>query len=241
MGFFTTDTTTIWPHELFAGIFKHHRAAFQKYILGGQHSNIKDFWKIMPPRAGMTRKARWNELCIPLALHGDGVSVSNIRGKASKSVDAISWTSLLASGPSRLTVFLVWFCMAHLTKRTGFAQTWTGFWRRMCKSLRALWEGVWPTEDMQDQPDPRAGQPLAGGYCAIIYSNRGDLEWLTKHFFLRSVSSTMPCSLCNCTNHGQGRDVVPWTDTNDPPTWLEHCVDDQVGKYQHKPWVQTFQ
>ena len=82
---------------------------------------------------------------------------------------------------------------------------------------------------MEGQPEKRAGQPLAGGYFAIIYSNRGDLEWMTKQFFLRSVSSTMPCSLCNCTNYGGGLDIVPWTDVNDPPSWLETCVDDQVG------------
>ena len=183
----------------------------------------------MPARPGLSTRANWRDLCIPLALHGDGVAISNTRGKSSKSVEAISWTSLLSSGPSRFTMFLVWFCMAHLTKRTGVVQTWKGFWRRMRRSLRALWEGVWPTEDVEGRPEPRAGQPLAGGYFAITYCNRGDLEWMTKQFFLNNPSSSTPCSLCNCTNHGGERDLVPWTDSNDPPSWLPGCVTDQVG------------
>ena len=235
LGFYTASTTAIWPHVLFAGLFEHRRAAFDKFILGGGPSKIKDFWAKMPGRPGLSMKPRWNELCIPLALHGDGVAISNVRGKSTKTIEAISWTSLLASGPSKFVMFLIWFSMSHLTKRSGFAQTWPAFWRRMCKSLRALFEGTWPAEDMEGHPDPRGGLPLAGGYCAVVYCNRGDLEWMSRQFLLRSSSSTMPCSLCNCTNIGRGVDIYPWTDVNDPPTWLETCVDDEVARENTNP------
>ena len=60
-GFNIQDTVTIWPHMLFAGLWKHHRKAFEKYILGGGASVVKDFWKTMPPRPGMTEKQNWQE------------------------------------------------------------------------------------------------------------------------------------------------------------------------------------
>ena len=60
---------------------------------GGSAANIEEFWKHMPERPGMKRGS-FKKWCIPIAIHGDGVAVSNIRGKASKQVDCISWPFL---------------------------------------------------------------------------------------------------------------------------------------------------
>ena len=162
-GFNIQDTVTIWPHMLFAGLWKYHRKAFEKYILGGGASVVKDFWNKMPPRPGMSEKQNWQETCVPLALHGDGVAISNIRGKGSKSIDCLSWTSLLSADATNVSTYLIWFCFGHLARKAGFSQTWPAFWKRMCKSLRALWQGTWPDIDMEGNPDPRGGQLLAGG------------------------------------------------------------------------------
>ena len=35
-----------------------------------------------------------------IPLHGDGVAVANIRGKRNRVVDCLSWSSLLATGPT---------------------------------------------------------------------------------------------------------------------------------------------
>ena len=97
-GHFMAKTSAIWPFEF-------HRASFDEYILGGGPGSVKAFWDRMPPRPIMHQKANWKNRVVPLALHGDGVSVSNIRGKGSKTMDTLSWTSLLSSASSRVSVF----------------------------------------------------------------------------------------------------------------------------------------
>ena len=161
---------------------------------------------------------------------GDGVAITNIRGKASKSMDTLSWSSLLSSAPTKYSVFLIWVCFAHMAKTRGFSTTWTMFWKRLSKSLLALWQGTWPHEDMEGNIDPRGGQPLAGGFFAIPYVCRGGLDWMAHHYGLNHTGSATPCSLCRCTNHGE--DEIPWTDCNSPPRWLRTCLDDEVLGYR---------
>ena len=210
LGFCMSTSSVIWPHERFAGLWTYHRAAFDKFILGGSNA-VSDFWEDMPPRPQMLDRPDWKQHCIPLALHGDGVSVTNIRGKGAKSVEALTWSSLLSRASSKYSIFLIWFAFNHLTKKQGFCQTWNMFWKRLCHSLRALWAGVWPATDGNDQPHPLAGQPLAGGYWAMVYVVKGDLDFMSSHYRLNHVSSTTPCGICQCTNYGEGQDVVPWT------------------------------
>ena len=93
---------------------------------------------------------------------------------------------------------------------------------------------TWPHIDMEGNPDPRGGQFLADGFCGIIYVNRGDLDFMASHFHLRHTSSSKPCCLCECSNFGHGLDLLPWTDCNDPPSWLESCLDDEVFAKPHQ-------
>ena len=224
----------IWPHELFSALYNLHFTAFTEHILGGSDANIARFWETMPSRPGMDsrRQSQWKHRCVPLALHGDGVSITNIRGASSKTIDCLSWSSLLSTGPTRFTCYLIWFCFSHLSKKTGFGSTWKVFWRQLGASLRALWTGLWPAQTMEGHPEPRAGTPLAGGYCAIIYVNKGDLDWMSAHFGLPHSSSLQPCALCECSNRGRGLDVMPWTDVNNPPSWERSRRSDEAHQKQ---------
>ena len=222
------QNSVIWPHELFAGLWQHHHQAFPKVVMGGGPDSIRQFWEEMPPRPGMEGRVGWKDRCIPISLHGDGVAVANIRGKGSKVVDCLSWSSLLSTGPTRLTNFLVWFAFNHLAKKNGFAATWPTFWRQLCKSLRSLWEGTWPMTDQNGDPHPLAGQPLAGGYYCVVYTKKGDLPWIASNLGLSHSSSTQPCMMCKCTNLGGEQDRMPWTDCNQPPSWLPSCWTDEV-------------
>ena len=239
-GFFNGNTIAIWPHELFAGLFHYHRKAFDKFILGGNSGCVREFWSRMPTRQGMTNTPNWRDQLVPLALHGDGVAVSNVRGKGSKTVDTLSWTSLLSSASSKFSVFLIWFIQSHMVKTLGMMTTWRSFWWRLAKSLRALFDGTWPHIGMNGAPDPRGGQPLAGGFRGILYAVRGDLEWMSKHYELNHPASNLPCSLCACSNYGEDRDLYPWTDVNDPPSWLPTCLTDEVGVWGWGKGVHNF-
>ena len=221
-------STVLWPHELWAALWQFHPGAFRQFILGGDPSNVETFWRSMPRRACMEGRQGCERFCVPIALHGDGVAVAAVRGAAAKTADVISWTSLLASGATRYTTYLVWFVFNHLTKKVGFGTTWASFWRRFVESLRALWLGTWPDTNMSGEPDPKAGQWIAGGYFGIIYINRGDLDWMASHFHLANVSSRRPCSLCRCTNLGTVGEQFPWTDVNYPPVWETTCITDEA-------------
>ena len=213
----------IWPHELFAWIYENHKQGFLHSILGGSEENVKIFWRNMPSRPGLETKHGWREKCIPIAIHGDGVAVSNVRGKASKQADCISWTSLLGKGKTSLTTFLVWFCFRHLAKKGGFQCTWPQFWSRLCRSLQILFSGIWPSKTMNGEDEPRAGQELAGGFFALVYINRGDLDWVSGHFKLNHPSSNYPCCLCQCSNL-PGAEERPWTDCNSKPLCGNHLA-----------------
>ena len=137
------------------------------------------------------------------------------------------WTSLLSVGMTRMTHYLIWFAFGHLVKKEGFAQTWRTFWRKLCLSLQALSAGVWPTHTMEGEPEGRSGEELAGGFWGVIYVQRGDLEFMTKHFALNNVMSVQPCALCRASNRGVPGEIQ-WTDVNWPPTWADHCLSDEV-------------
>ena len=142
------DNSVVWPHELFAWIWEHHHESFVENILGGTADNIRIFWNNMPPRSGMESKVGWKDRVIPIALHGDGVAVTAVRGKSSKQVNCLSWSSCLAKGQTRFTTFLIWFAFAHLCKKVGFGCTWPVFYSKLCLSLKALWTGLWPASSM---------------------------------------------------------------------------------------------
>ena len=228
--FLQTRTRILWPHELFAAIYAFHPQAFAKYLLGGGPEKIQQFWASMPTRAGLRRKRNWNRLCIPLSLHGDGVAIAQARGKASKTIDVLSWSSLLSSAPTRFSSYLIYFCYSFVAKKQGLGSTWSAVWKLLSRSFQILYSGVWPAETMEGNPEPRVGTQLAGGFCGVVYINKGDLDWLSGHFKVNHASSRYPCVLCQCSNLGSGQDIYPWTDANDRPSWEPTIWTDEASE-----------
>ena len=78
-------------------------------------------------------------------------------------------------------------------------------------SLKALWEGKWPTHDADGKPlvDGKAGTWLAGGFYAVPWYWLGDLEHWPKVYKLPHFSSAQPCVCCpaDCDDAS-----LPWTD-----------------------------
>ena len=228
-GFLRTKTQVLWPHELFSAIYNFHPTAFVRFILGGGQEVVRNFWRRMPTRRGLRSRVGWDQWCVPLGLHGDGVAISNIRGAGQKVLDTLSWSSLLSTAPTRYSSYLIYFCFSHIQKKGGFANTWRAFWKKLARSFQILYSGVWPETTLEGAPEPRSGTPLAGGFWGVLYVNKGDLDWMSGHFNLAHSSSRYPCALCGCSNLGSGRDVYPWTDVRDVPTWEETCWTDEAS------------
>jgi hypothetical protein len=88
-------------------------------------------------------------------------------------------------------------------------------WKRSCWSLTALYHGKWPMNDDLGRPWPpgsedaqRAGLDLAGGFRAILYVIKGDLDYLAKSLGLTGIMllclavsalvTTEPCHGTTC-------------------------------------------
>eukprot|EP00969_Alexandrium_andersonii_P320635 14167050-Alexandrium_andersonii.AAC.1 len=84
-------------------MYKNHPKVFRERFLGGQPEKIKGFWKAMRNHPAfqqhpMQSRPDYSTRCVPLGIHGDGVPVSGIGRKWSKSCLALSWQSMLATG-----------------------------------------------------------------------------------------------------------------------------------------------
>ena len=104
------DLSFLLPHKLFSVLFHSLPSAFTSSVLGGSARNVQTFWASMkdnPVLAARPQlKARPDlDKVIPIALHGDGVAYQQIRGAGGKSLDVLSWSSLLSRGPTRPTPF----------------------------------------------------------------------------------------------------------------------------------------
>ena len=66
---------------------------------------------------------------VPISLRGDGVSYTQTQRAGSKSMDVLSWTSLLSKGATKHTTFLIFLLVKSLAKDFGLSQTWPRAWK----------------------------------------------------------------------------------------------------------------
>ena len=106
------------PHALFGQLYQHDKQEFVNRLLGGSEDGISRFWtEVADTRryANHPIRLRSNHAtkCIPIGIHGDGVQVVGVGRTWSKGIDAFSWSSLLALGPTAMINFLIWICFAR--------------------------------------------------------------------------------------------------------------------------------
>ena len=227
-----TKLSFLLPHKVFAFLFHTVHAAFVASILGGAASNIVSFWRAMRSHPFTTARPELQARAdlahvIPLALHGDGVAYMQAQRAGGKSLDVLSWSSLLSKGPTKTSTFLMFVLVKTLAKDFGVSQTWPRVWHILCWSLQVLASGVWPLLDWDNNPfpagsidDEKKGTPLAGGYCGVVFLLRSDLEFLSNHFGLESPASNTPCALCRAD---RSMDGAPWTDCRPGAAWKHTC------------------
>ena len=238
----------ILPHKLFATMNHSLPKAFQSSVLGGDEGNIARFWHavaghpILKARPHLRTRADLNKV-VPIALHGDGVAYMQSASAGAKSMEVLSWASLLTT---RVSSFLMFLLAKTVVKVWGLNQTWSKVWQVLCWSLRALCTGLWPMQDWEhrgfevDEDYAKRGSPLADGFCALVFVLRADLEFLSKHFPLNSLASNTPCALCQAD---RGMQSVLWTDRRRsfPPlsfAWTLHTpltpIDGHATHHPHK-------
>ena len=223
------------PHELFATLYSQHRDIFDKVICGGESNPPSKFWTSVaahPMYESHPAKLRDNHVhkCIPLTVHGDGVGISGVGKAWQRSIDAWSWTSLLSSGSTIDTQFLIYLMYpTSRIKEEGYDMC-AVFERKLAWSLYWLFVGKWPTRDDQNRlmDYDGMGTDLAGGFYATLWGIRGDLEFMYKHFNFPWYHSGSPCGCCKANSGDK-----PWTDIRENSSWKSSVYTNAAWKLEH--------
>jgi len=156
----------LWPHEMFAHIYEHYKEAWVTRICPSSDS-VRDFWNRMrgnPQLEGhpVRHRADHQTKCVPLGIHADGVPVVGVGKAWSQSLDVFSWSSLLGSGSTLESNFLIFCIFQCLLVKKVAANTMSTFYKFLHWSLTCLWHGRWPDQDANGRPYP-AGSVKHGG------------------------------------------------------------------------------
>ena len=224
----TVPLTFLLPHKLFAGLFHSLQPAFVSSVLGGDNGNIAKFWAAMKDHPFLRARPHLQQRpdlakVVPIAIHGDGVNYMRIGRASGKSLEVLSWSSLLSQGATKHTNFLMFLLVKSLAKDTGVDQSWPRIWKILTWSLQALSLGLWPMKNWDGHDFPadsedfqKRGTALADGFAAVLFVLRADLDFLSNHFGLNSAASNTPCALCKADRDIQSR---PWTDCRPTAGW----------------------
>ena len=231
----------ILPHKLFASMYHERHQAFLASILGGDANNVRRFWEAMQThpillaRPELRTRADLLQV-IPIGLHGDGVSYMQLRA-GGKSLEVLSWSSLLSRGPTKSNSFLIFLVVKSLIKETGWGRSWPVIWKVLSWSFIALAEGKWPMLNWDGRPfDPtsqdfiKKGQPLAQGFSAVLFVIKADIDFLANNLKLNHASSNQPCALCDADRSLASK---PWTDCRSTAKWRETCWTFADWRRQH--------
>ena len=196
-----TAVDMLMPHALFSILYEKHPAEFRERILGGSPENVTSFWASQerhPEYANhpMHTHQRFDfRTCgVQYSLHGDGATVVRCGKTGSKSVDSLSWCSLLskpcASWFTNFIIVFIFSCSIVENLDTGDPATMDIIWHRLCYSLYWLYHGVWPDRDVFGRLFTRGWQklkaltPLAGNSFGVLWIVRADLDFLVKEYKL---------------------------------------------------------
>ena len=181
------DFSMLLPHEWFSAMHQHYPEYFRQHVVRSR-DDLREFWSQCGEHPALRENVvkttvDYNSLVVPLSLHGDGVPVKGVGKSWSESMNVYSWASVVAdTGTTAQNNFLMFGIFSHLVSSWRQRFTMLRFWKLLVWSLTALYEGVWPTVDMEGVAinSIEVGKPLAGGYRAILFLLKGDLEYLSN-------------------------------------------------------------
>ena len=232
------------PHVLFADIFNFYPTAWSKRVMPSL-DRLHEFWDSMQgtpllnghpvlthpcEAAPARRRGTFRDWAVPLSLHVDGVPVTGVGKSWSKSLDVVSFCSLLARGSTVQFNFWIWSVFAGLLAQ-GAYNTKNRFWKIVVWSFYWLYRGLWPDRDWNGKmytpgiEYQRRLTPLAGGFFGVLWVVKCDLEALWKEFKLPKYDKAQPCAYCPC-------DINTMTPNDFRPTadWMQHI-------YTKEQWI----
>lgn len=208
------------PHELFHHMYTHNYAKFVEVYLGGDEGKVKEFWDGVElrqdPRLADHPMCRdhplWRTRGVPLSFHGDAVPCLAVGKAGTKSLDVWSTQSVLVvqGGSLNLKNYVAsMFQHNKLKKAHDEFDTEDEMGDVVYWSLRALYKGKWPTHDHKGKAYPVGSAEaiigdtdLAGGYFALIWLIKSDLDYVGNYLHLRHYGSNEPCDHCPCSITG---------------------------------------
>lgn len=227
------EQSILMPHLVWSEMYESNAEMFRKVMIPSGSRQIADFWNSIEGHPAlkdhpMMSTPDWNNMCIPLSIHGDGVPVVGVGKSWAKGVETYSWTSLLCEGTPFMKHWLLIVSQKHSQCKSPDHDTMKKAWDTLAWSFRALFLGKHPSTDPAGNPWPPnsreaqlAGTPLAGGLRGVVLVIRGDLEYFSNTLHLEHFSSAEPCCLCLAN-----RDSVPWNDHRPTAEWRSTCWDD---------------
>ena len=231
---FDGDLDMLYPHALFATIYTAHPAEFEKRILGGTADNVPLFWDAMarPPQHPsyathpMLNHPHFDYRTrgVPLSLHGDGVTSIACGKQWARTVEVLSWSSVLAPKKASHIVNYIMLMIFKTCLVDVPISTMSVIWTHVIWSLHWLYLGLWPDRDANRVLyTPADGwkydkklTPLAGGWFMVTWLKRCDLEFGRDYWGHNDYSvGTQPCTCCQANDTD-----LPWTDCRPIPDWL---------------------
>ena len=149
---------------------------------------------------------------MPISLHGDGVPVTGVGRSWSKSYDALTWTSCVASGDTVSIFNFIVGLFKDAACVIDDKETWDEILKKLVWSFRALLRGEWPDRDDNgvlyrpgSQGYRRRRKPLCGEgrekFKAVIVLTRADLDFFFKSMHMQNFNlAREPCNPCNHCN-----------------------------------------
>ena len=173
-----------------------YEKAFDMYVGVRDPQKLNSFWTAqlqgspyLGGRPELLQQIQQGSRPLPMALHGDGVSVTGLGKTWQKGIDAYSISSILTFGDTDP-------CLSNLyVKRSGLYSSGSActfpaateamdrFYRALKWSFEALATGRWPRSDYMGRRYPRgswgaqrAGKRLAQKHTAVLFCCKGDLD-----------------------------------------------------------------
>ena len=219
------DISILYPHRLFATLYKDYNRHFLHSMVGGDYANIGKFWVEMvdhPSYASHPMRSHklnpFNTHAIPIGIYGDGTPATGVGKAWVKLVDGILLSSMLTiSGTTRLNNYILNMLHEELmyTDASRLNITLDTTWKELAWSLYWLYEGLWPDRGSNNVLyTPADGihytrrlTPLAGGYYGTVWGTFGDLDY--KHKRMNLANFNRPS--CGCSLCGANDTDAPWT------------------------------